>query len=131
MNVIEARAALKQAVIPPLEKTDKPIDWRREYNKMRAAYIMLQPQYAAEAIRSPERLQTDLADVQAFLESMPTAEGAVSCANVYNQAFFQQERDLVFAVELTTKLLEHFYHEQVLIPKAYDYWTNINNGGEA
>ena len=127
MKIMATRTFQKAADlgdIPPVVM-DVDTDWQARYNALAKENLRLAKEN--EQLKHPPRTQAELEDdwraVLAFLDSMPLAAGAVTCAGVYSVAFLQQQ-ELAFVVKLCTELVSRYAAHQALIQSTYDTWTH-------
>lgn len=107
----------------------KPVNWQAEYNKLRSQVLRLRTQLreALNPSRTDAEMEHDLKSVAAFCKSMALAEGAVTCANIYNAKFFDTEKDTRYVVALCQYLVERYRTNSTLIEGTYRLWTNKAN----
>lgn len=103
-----------------------PVNWQVEYNKLRSQMLRLRMQLedVLHPPRTDEEFEHSIASVQAFLNSMSDAEGAVVCSNIYNAAFFERERDPKFVRALCVMLTERYHKSSALIERPFDLWLS-------
>lgn len=114
----------------PVDAAPKQVNWQAEYNKLRAQVLRLRTQLreALSPSRTDAELEHDLQAVAAFAKSMPLTQGAVTCANLYNEKFFELEKDTRFVVALCQYLTERYRTSSTLIEGTFRLWTNKANG---
>ena len=109
---------------PAVDQADQQTDWRKRYYEERNLRLSLQRQLAD--LRNPPRnsleLQRDLESVERFLASMSLSEGAVTCANLYNEAFYLRDGDTTFLRRLSELLVSRYKTSYALIEKQYAFW---------
>ena len=108
----------------------KPVNWQAEYNKLRRQVLRLRTQLreALNPSRTDAEMERDLHAVAAFCKSMPLAQGAVTCANIYNAKFFENEKDTRYVKALCQYLTERYRTNSTLIEGIFRLWTDKANG---
>jgi hypothetical protein len=109
--------------------TGNNVNWQAEYNKLRSKLLKLKQRI--KTLESPPRndveLESNLVAIRVFANSMGSAEGAVTCANLYNKAFFEKEKDSRFVRILCQFLVERYKSDSSLIETQYANWTRLAN----
>lgn len=109
--------------------TGKNVNWQAEYNKLRGKLLKLKQRI--KTLECPPRtdveLESNLVAIKVFADSMGSAEGAVTCANLYNRAFFEKEKDSRFVRSLCQFLVERYKSDASLIETQYAHWTRLAN----
>ena len=103
------------------------INWQLEYNKLREQVLSLKRRIIAleSPPRTPEELEQNMLAIRNFANSMGLAEGAVTCANLYNQRFFVQEQDSKFVQTLCAYLVERYKMQAALIEATFTLWQSL------
>lgn len=128
LDKIETKPVVATEV--PAEAAPKAVNWQAEYNKLRSQVLRLRTQLreALNPSRTDAEMESDLHAVSSFCKSMPLAQGAVTCANLYNAKFFETEKDSRYAKALCQYLTERYRTNSTLIEATFRLWTEKANG---
>lgn len=110
--------ALNPATIPD------NINWQAECNRLNNIIFGLRRELhnAKHPARTAEQSERELYAVRQFVDSMGATEASVTCANIYNEAWFKQDGDVAYGRLLCRYLTSRFDVNYALIETTYAQW---------
>jgi hypothetical protein len=114
--------------LPPVPN-GTTINWQVEYNRLRTSVLGLRQRIAS--LENPQRTEReterDLTAVRDFIASMNATAGSVSCAAIYNDAWFESDCDTMYAPKLARLLVETYSANEGLIESVFKMWQTRMN----
>lgn len=113
--------------LAPVTAAAPETNWQVEYNKLRGQYLKLQRAFVdlQSAPRDAEASERNFRSVQRFVDSMPIAEGIVTCANIYNSLWFNNDADPAYARKLAAYFVNKFDSVSSLAEPTFNLWRRI------
>ena len=103
--------------------------WRLQYNKIKGELrrVKSKMQLMQHPQKSQEEIDRIMLDLRNFVTSMPLEQGAVTCANLYNAAFFADIYDPLLTGRICFTLVETYKLNSALIESTFALWESLQN----
>jgi hypothetical protein len=121
----EAETSINEGLVLP----SPTLSLEKRYSLLLTAFAkaMRKIQTLEQPVRTPEQHDMDLQHVRQFIASMDTAEGAVTCANLYTKQVLELDGDRRYVVDLCTLLVNQYASDSLLIEPTFIVWKSYAN----